>query len=372
MADVTIIGGGIMGMLSARELLAQGYQVRLLERQALGSEASWAGGGIVSPLYPWRYDAAITRLASWAQDVYPHLVRLLHQETGIDAEYSPCGLYFLDADEHNQALAWARNHHRAIETPGMSQVYQAEPALAQRYQTALKLPSIGHVRNPRLLRALKESLRQHPRCELHEHQSVLEWTVKASRVIEVVTADKRWTVDQVLLAAGAWSGLLSQKLGADLPVEPVKGQMMVFEPRPGLLNSMVMAEGRYLIPRQDGRILVGSTLEYTGFDTAVSQQAKDELLTAACSMLPALGEVPVERHWAGLRPGSPRGMPFIGRWPDLDNLFVNAGHFRNGLVLAPASARLITDIIVNQTPILDPMPYAVTHVRAGVDPTSVP
>lgn len=371
MADVTIIGGGIMGMLSARELLAQGCRVRLLERQALGSEASWAGGGIVSPLYPWRYDAAITRLAAWAQDVYPHLVHQLYQETGIDAEYSPSGLYFLDAAERDQALAWARQHHRAIETPDVAQVYQAEPALAQTYQHALKMPSVGHVRNPRLLRALAESLRQHPRCELHEQQKVVRWVSAGARVTELVTEHQHWPVDKVLLTAGAWSGLLSQQLGADLPVEPVKGQMMVFEPRPGLLNGIVMADGRYLIPRMDGRIIVGSTLEYTGFDASVSGDAREELMAAACAMLPALENVPVERHWAGLRPGSPRGMPFIGQWPGLNNVFVNAGHFRNGLVLAPASARLIADLMLGQTPILNPEPYAVTHVRAGVDPTAV-
>jgi glycine oxidase len=368
MAEITIIGAGIIGMLSARELLAQGYRVRIIERQALGQEASLAGGGIISPLYPWRYDDVITCLASWAQDTYPHLAQQLFEETGIDSEFSPCGMYLLDSRESDQALAWAKRNHRAITMVSREQACHAEPALSADFEQALHLPYIGHIRNPRLLAALQQSLRNNSACEIVEYQPVVELQKRGARISVVVTDQQRFDVDTVLLTAGAWTGLLAESLGIKLPIEPIKGQMLVFEPRPKLLSSMVMHDGRYLIPRRDGRIIVGSTLEYTGFDQATSEQARGELLAAACRMLPALAEVPIAHHWAGLRPGSPLGVPFIGACPDLDNLFVNAGHFRNGLVLAPAAVRLVVNLMLGQVPIVDPAPYALDREVVNAAP----
>jgi len=164
----------------------------------------------------------------------------------------------------------------------------------------------------------------------------------------------------VVLAAGAWSGELLKKLGLVLPVEPVKGQMILYRCEPGFLPTMVLAKGRYAIPRLDGHVLVGSTLEHAGFDKTPTQDALASLKASAEELLPALAHAEVVGHWAGLRPGSPEGIPYIGELADFPGLWLNCGHYRNGLVLAPASCELLKNLLLGETPIIDPQPYAPT------------
>jgi len=164
--------------------------------------------------------------------------------------------------------------------------------------------------------------------------------------------------DQVVLAAGAWSGRLLATLGLELPVKPMKGQMILFKCAEDFLPSMVLAKRRYAIPRRDGHILVGSTLENVGFDKTPTDDALQSLRATAIDLLPGLADAEVVKHWAGLRPASPDGIPYIGPVPGHDGLWLNCGHFRNGLVLAPASCQLLTDLMSNRVPSVDPEPYA--------------
>jgi glycine oxidase len=145
--------------------------------------------------------------------------------------------------------------------------------------------------------------------------------------------------------------------GLALQVGPVRGQMLLFKGPPGLVKTMTLYQQRYVIPRRDGRVLVGSTLEYVGYDKQTTPEARAELLRAACELIPELEHQPVEHHWAGLRPGSPQGIPVIGPHPGLDNLFINAGQFRNGVVLAPASARLLADHVLGRQPVFRAADY---------------
>jgi glycine oxidase len=277
--------------------------------------------------------------------------------SGVDPEYLRCGMVLLDSVETDQALRWAGETGSQVETRSMQQVYAQEPELNACFARALWMPQVGHVRNPRLLAGLRTLLMAHAKCELIEHQSVQKLVTSGSKIIEVETQERTYGADQFLIATGAWSSALLKPIGLDLPIEPVKGQMLIFEPRPGLIHSMIMFEGRYLLPRADGRIIAGSTLEYTGFDKSTTEEARRDLLNAACQMVPVLEATRIEHQWAGLRPGSPLGVPYIGRFDAWDNLFINAGHFRNGLVLAPASARLIVDLMLEQEPVIDPVAY---------------
>lgn len=367
MKDVVIVGGGIMGLLSARELLAAGSSVLLIDQQQCGREASWAGGGIISPLYPWRYNDAITALASWAQDCYPNLVQQLEEETGVSSELNQCGLYMLDSREKADALAWARRFNRAVEAIPVNQLYLKEPALAHDFNDVLWMPYIGNVRNPRLLEALKRSLHLNPNCRIIEGQSVQRVMVSENRAWGVATESQEWMAEKVLLTAGAWTPRITGAAQLDFPIEPVKGQMLIFEPQPDLIQSMLMKDGRYLLPRKDGRIVVGSTLEFTGFKKEVTEEGQQSLLDSAIAMVPALKHAKVEKHWAGLRPGSPGGMPFIGAVSEIENLFVNAGHYRNGLVLAPASSRLVVDLMLGRDPVIDPAPFSPGSARESIE-----
>ncbi|WP_137818230.1 glycine oxidase ThiO [Pseudomonas sp. 2FG] len=355
---VIVIGGGVVGLLSAYGLAVGGVSVRLLERQTAGREASWAGGGIVSPLYPWRYSPAVTALAHWSQDFYPRLGEQLLAETGIDPEVHVTGLYWLDLDDEAEALAWAVREGRPLHSVDLDSVHEAVPPLGPGFSRALHMPGVANVRNPRLTRALRSALLRMPNVTLHEQCAVSGFIREGERICGVHTADGDIHADRVVVAAGAWSGELLAGLGIELPVEPVKGQMILYKCAEDFLPSMVLAKGRYAIPRKDGHILIGSTLEHAGFDKTPTEDALASLKASAVELLPALAEAEVVGHWAGLRPGSPEGVPFIGPVPGFEGLWLNCGHYRNGLVLAPASCQLLADLMLGREPIVDPAPYA--------------
>lgn len=367
MNDVIVVGGGVMGMLTARALLLRGVKVTLIEKSEPGTEASWAGGGIVSPLYPWTYVPAISALASWAQEYYPTLVSQLQEETGIDPELNPCGLLMLDPPDARRALEWAREFGKNLQRVGRGFVADREPAATTDFSDALWLPYVSNVRNPRLLQALKASLLLHNGFDLVTRQTVVDIRQNGMQSVTVQGGTDRWSAAKVIVCAGAWSAGLLQKSGVSLPVVPVRGQMLLFEARPGLVQSIILKDGKYVIPRRDGHILAGSTTEEVGFDKSTTADARELLLHHAIDIVPSLRDVPVVQQWAGLRPGAPGGLPFIGALPGMDRVFVNAGHYRNGLVLAPASAQLVVDLATGQRPVVDPAPYDPARVREPME-----
>lgn len=325
-ATAVVVGGGVIGLCTARVLQRAGYAVRLLERDRIGRQASWAGGGILSPLYPWRAPEPVWRLAADSIAAYPALCAELAETTGIDPEWTPSGMMVLDAGEREPARDWAAASGREVREARHGP------------RPALWLPWVAQVRNPRLCRALHVAVeRVGVRCV--EGLGPLRLAVEAGRAVVLDATGDRHRADLVVVAAGAWSASLLADTGWALPVMPVKGQMILLRGRPGILEHILLRGGRYLIPRRDGRILVGSTVEpEAGFDTATVASDAEALEAFATDLLPAAGGFEREGHWAGLRPGSPDECPVIGRHPGVGNLFVNVGHYRNGLTLAPASA----------------------------------
>ena len=362
MVDVLIIGGGIIGMLTARELSLAGASVCILEKGDTARESSWAGGGILSPLYPWRYDDAITRLARYSQQAYPALTVELFEATGIDPEYEPSGLLILEQEELESGLAWAGRWGLTAEKVDHARARELEPELKPSTPHALWMPEIAQVRNPRLARALRADIERRG-VQILTHTPVTGIRFENNRAQGVETPTGLIEGGQLIACAGAWTAELLDGSGHRPDIEPVRGQMVLCHATPGLVRHITLCQDHYAIPRRDGRVLFGSTLEHQGFDKSTTSQAREELYTLAIELLPALRRFPIERHWAGLRPGSPGGVPYIGRHPQAGNLFVNAGHFRNGVVLGPASARLAADILLDRPPILDPAPYAMQAMR---------
>lgn len=357
-----VVGGGAIGMLTALELLDAGHRVILFERTDTGRESSWAGGGIVSPLFPWRYLDSVTRLASWSQGVYPEFCAYLADETGIDPEYTGSGLILWAPDELEQAQEWAAQHGRRLLRIDRDEFARLEPAAAQPRDDALWMPEVGQVRNPRMVRALRAVLERRG-CDIRTSTPVRGLLVERDRCSGVATADGRQHGEAVIVCAGAWSGELLGALPETPAIRPVRGQMLMFRAAPGTLQRMVLEGSRYVIPRRDGRTLFGSTLEDVGFDRQTTAAARDELYALATQRFPVLKTSPIEAHWAGLRPSAPAGVPYIGGHPAIAGLWVNAGHFRNGIVLGPASARLLADLVLDREPIIDPAPYAWTAPR---------
>lgn len=358
--DCIVIGGGLIGLLTARELVRSGLQVLLLERGQTGRESSWAGGGIISPLYPWRYPDAVTALASWSQAHYQALAEDVREQTGIDPQWVRSGMLMADvpADEQGQALEWAQRTGIEILPLKQPELAACEPALTPDARSGLWMPQVAQVRNPRLAAALREAILMEG-VEIREQVEVGKILVEGDRVCGVRTPQGDLSADTVILAAGAWSAALLETVGVTLQIMPVRGQMILFRAAPDTLGHIVLRDGRYLIPRRDGHILAGSTMEQAGFDKSTTAAAREELVQAALAMVPVLARYPVVNHWAGLRPGSPQGVPYIGPVPAIDGLFVNAGHFRNGVVTAPASARLLADIVLERPSVL---PLELFHI----------
>lgn len=361
--DCVIIGGGISGLLTAWHLHQAGMRVAVVEAGDMGQESSWAGGGILSPLYPWRYSEAVTALAAYGQQHYPNFAKELYEVSRIDPEYVRNGLLILDTDESESAMQWAQQHQIKMEKIDRDTVFFYEPELTQQAQSeALWMPDIGQLRNPRLLRSLYEALYVSG-VSLLEQQPVLEIRHDGQQVTEVMTTQDTFATHQVVVTAGAWSGQLLHKLGITMNVYPVRGQMILFTTQPGLLSRIVLANGHYMIPRRDGCLLVGSTVEEDGFQKYVTKAAAEDLKYFALGLVPRLAEYTVAKQWAGLRPGSPNGIPYIGTHPEIKGVYFNAGHFRNGVVMGWGAARLLTDLMVGRTPILDPTPYALDADR---------
>lgn len=358
MADVLVIGGGVLGLTSAWELAKCGLQVTLLERGTVGTEASWAGAGMIPP--GDRTSPSGHALAAWSAQLWPQLSRELREATGLDNGYRRCGaLQFEVPDEESLTSAvddW-RRLGVAVEVVEKSRLKSLAYSLNPAYARAALLPDLAQVRNPWHLQALRQGCAALG-VRILEESPVLGWEVRDGRLLAARTPVENFSAGQFVMAAGAWTSELLRELGGTLEIEPVRGQIVLYQADPGLLPLVLEAGRRYLVPREDGRILVGSTEERVGFVKANTETAVTELMEFAVDLVPGLRNVPVERTWSGLRPAAIRGRPWIGPARDYSNLFVAAGHFRSGLSNSPATARLIRQMILGEPASLDVAPFA--------------
>ncbi len=357
MMHYIICGAGLVGMLTARELAKAGMEVTLIDRQRCGQESSWAGGGILSPLFPWLFPEAVTRLAQWGQAHYPPLASDLLEETGIDSEWQKNGLLVIAHQNHDQIIDWANRYHYATSLLDHEALRSREPYLAQEFRKAVLFPHIAQIRNPRLGKAVRASVIKSG-VTLLENTEIQRIKMHQGAVTGVETKDSTLLASRVIVAGGAWSSKLLQSLNYDLKVEPVRGQMLSFKTEPDMIRHIVLGKDHYLIPRRDGLVLAGSTLEYTGFAKTPTKEAFEKLYQRALTIVPELSRYPIHAQWSGLRPGNTReGVPYISQVDKIEGLYVNTGHFRNGVVLGYASATLMVDILLGRKPILDPSPF---------------
>lgn len=334
--DFLIIGGGAVGMSSAIVLLQAGFKVTLLERGTTGAEASWAGGGILSPLCSWDYTEAVTDLTQRSMSMFEKTAAALFDATGIDTEYQKSGMLILPPYQVQIATAWCKSHQVALQHVALDEYISGMQG------SGLFMPHIAQVRNPRLLQALRRRVEMLGGAILEQHE-VQRFEIQGDRISTLQTSKDNLSADAYIVAAGAWSKTLLGEHAMGMEVRPIRGQILLFKFDVPPFSTILLQNNLYFIPRRDGHVLVGSTLEDVGFDKSTTDQARTYLLQRVHALFPDWQQ-PV-RHWAGLRPGSPDNIPTIGRHPHLANLYANCGHFRYGVTMSLASAELLLDTI---------------------------
>jgi glycine oxidase len=347
--DVLILGGGIIGLTTAYFLSEAGARVTIVDKGDFGQQASWAGAGIISPANPEYARTAYKQLHARSAALYPVLSRSLREQTGIDNGYFVCGgleLFLSDDDESSDE--W-RGEGIAFEELTGDELHRRQPDLAANIDRAYYLPDMAQVRNPRHVKALQTAcaargVQFRPDCPARR-------LVRNGNRIEAVETDQgRLTAGRYLIATGAWTDSLLEPLGFRPGIHPVRGQIALLNTNTAGVRPLLLHGKRYLVPRGDGRMLIGSTEEDAGFDARPTAAVVADLLELASSLVPSLAHASVERCWAGLRPGSPDGKPYLGLVPGTDNLFLAAGHFRSGIQLSPATGLVMKEVLLGEEP----------------------
>ena len=360
-SDVLIIGGGIIGCSIALELSRGRVRVTLVERDRVGCEASGEAAGMLAPQAEALSPGPFLDLCLKSREMFGPLGESLKAESGIDIEYLRCALLYLLLSEEDEIQAkrmFEEQHARGlrVEWWDRRQVLEAEPHVTPEIRGALYLPDDHQVQNARMVRA--QSLVATRRgVEFVEGSPVTGFVRERDRVVGVRTPTETYHGDKVVIAAGAWSGGIGELVDHEIPIQPVRGQLLSLETRPDLFRHILYARQAYLVPRSGGEVVVGSTVEFAGFEKQVTVAGIEELLKAARELVPALATRPFVRAWSGFRPWTPDELPYLGHVPGWQNLYIASGHYRNGILLAPVTGQLMAELLRNEKPSVSLDPF---------------
>lgn len=351
MADVLIIGGGVVGLSTAWELAGRGLKVCVVEQGAFGMESSWAGAGMLRPGNCELARSREARLRAHSHRLWPDWSDRLRDATGIDNGYVRCGALEVHCggrpDRLESEIAAWRSEGVAVEPVSVDELRQRFPAVGSCVTAAYFQPDLAQVRNPRHIKALLSACEQIG-VDLRPGCPVTAFEHRDGRISAVRTSAGKFSAGEYLVTGGAWTGELLAPLGLAVPVKPIRGQIVLLEHRPLMFRCVIQEGHRYLVPRPDGRVLIGATEEDVGFNRSTTASAVAGLLQFACDLVPTLAAARVEQSWAGLRPHAPGGLPFLGRVAGWRNLSVAAGHFRNGLEMSPITAVLLRQCLTGE------------------------
>ncbi len=350
-SEVLIIGGGVIGLSIARELHKKGVgNITILERGAIGKESSYAAAGMLAPQAEADEADEFFHLCDESNRLYPQFAAGLFDETGVDVELDRSGtlyLAFTDADtaDIQKRFEWQTKAKLKVEHLTASDTRKIEPFVSPDVREALFFQNDWQVENRKLLAALQKYAVVN-RIEIVADAEVKNLLVQGEKAIGAETANGKYFAATVVFATGAWTSLI--KIGDyDLPkVSPIRGQMISYKLANRLFSKVIYSPRGYIVPRLDGRILAGATVEAVGFDKSVTAGGRDFLLENALEIAPRLGSLKIVEQWAGLRPFAADGLPILGAFPEIENLFIATAHYRNGILLAPKTAEMIAAKIV--------------------------
>jgi glycine oxidase len=373
--DVAIVGAGIVGCSIAFELAKAGMQVCVLERGGIGEESSAAAAGMLSGQHGVTNLGDRYRLHVEARELHARLADDLRERTGIDVGFCRWGLLELlftagEVRTADRCYAVQTQAGLRVERLSREETLALEPTVTPDIEGSIRYLDEAHVHNGRLTIALAEAARR-TGAELRSGAPALALIREQERVVGIQTSTETVHAEAVIVANGAWASDLIRPLGLLLPVKPMRGQMLAVRTVPRALSQIIYGRHMYLVPRPDGETLIGATVEDVGFRKEVTLEGLEELIQAGRRIVPGMMNQPVIRTWAGLRPGSPDGLPLVGPVVELPGLILAVGHYRNGILLGPMTGLLVKQWLVDRVPsahldLLRPERFPLQHRPAEV------
>jgi glycine oxidase len=347
MNKVLIIGGGVIGLSIARSLSKKGIKkITILERGEIGKEASHAAAGMLAPHAEAEKLDDFFNFCTESLSLYPQFSEELFNETGIDVELDKSGTLYLAFTENDVAeitgrFAWQKQNGLKVEHLSAQEVRKLEPFVSPDVREGLFFPNDWQVENRKLVAALRKF------CELNNVQIIenTEVTNLSKNIAE--TFDKKHEFDIVILANGAWLSLIKTDDFVLPNVRPIRGQMISFNTAKRLFSKVIYSPRGYIVPRKNGKIIAGASVEDVGFDNQTSDFEIEKIMEHTFEISPSLSNLSISEKWSGLRPCSPDNLPVLGEISD--NVFIAAAHYRNGILLAPKTAELIAERITGGT-----------------------
>ena len=355
-ANILIVGGGVIGLSLARELHKKGIRkITILERGKLGQESSFAAAGILAPQAEAEKADVFFQFCNDSKNLYTNFAEQLFAETDVDIELDRNGTLYLafsetDAAEIRRRFEWQKKAGLAVEHLSANEARKAEPFVSPDVRVAMFFPNDWQVENRKLLVALQKYAKPND-IEIVENAEVKSLIIKNGKVVGAETTEGKTFAETVVLATGAWTSLIESGENAlsQLKVKPIRGQMLSFRTAKRLFSKIIYSPRGYLVPRVDGRILIGATVEDAGFDKNITSSGTNFLLETASEISPSLVSLEISDKWAGLRPFAADGLPILGAFPEIENLHIATAHYRNGILLAPLTAKILADKIVENS-----------------------
>lgn len=349
-SDVLIVGGGIIGLSLARQLHKKGIRkITIIERGEIGREASYAAAGMLAPHAETEKEDDFYYFCDESNRLYPNFADELFDETDVDIELDKNGTLYLaftekDVIEIRRRFEWQKSAGLPVEHLTARETRQIEPFVSPDVLESLFFPNDWQVENRKLIYALGKYCELYG-IEIRENAEIKNLLIENGKIIGAETGAEKFYAEKTALATGAWTSLIKAESFALPPVKPIRGQMLSFQTAKRLFEKVIYSPRGYLVPRADGRILAGATIEDAGFDKSVNDAGIELLRDHALEIAPTLENLEISEKWAGLRPFAPDGLPVLGGCSEIENLFIATAHYRNGILLAPLTAQVLANKI---------------------------